>query len=307
MDDRKLSNINLNLINTLDVLLSEKSITKASKKLFVTQSAVSHSLKRLREIFQDELLIKKDSNTQMFLTPFAKNLVSDVRDLVQRIEKVFKMDQFNPEVSHRKVNISTTAYVLQLLVADLIKNINKAAPLMSLNILIDAADSSIEKLNNNDIDIAFGIFYTRDDLSLSYIPLFEDELVCWADSDHDIFKKDIFSLDDYVSYPHLIATYPKCAWASTVEFNNFKDKVKSHNIKSMTVNNLLEASQLLKGTDYLIIGCRKIGETANFKEKVGLNYRSMPLDLPKVRFSICYRTEDKDDKARELTKTKGIL
>lgn len=49
--------INLNLILHLDALLSEKSVSAAAEKVFVSQPAMSSSLKQLRELFKDPLLI----------------------------------------------------------------------------------------------------------------------------------------------------------------------------------------------------------------------------------------------------------
>lgn len=49
--------INLNLISHLDALLSEKSVSAAAAKVFVSQPAMSASLKQLRELFKDPLLV----------------------------------------------------------------------------------------------------------------------------------------------------------------------------------------------------------------------------------------------------------
>ena len=58
MTDVNLANVDLNLLVVLDAVLSERSATKAAAKLHVTQSAVSNALRRLRTLFDDELVVR---------------------------------------------------------------------------------------------------------------------------------------------------------------------------------------------------------------------------------------------------------
>jgi len=58
-----LQRINLNLLVSLDILLSKKSVTQAAKKLFLSQAAISNNLQQLRKIFKNDLLIRQKNNT----------------------------------------------------------------------------------------------------------------------------------------------------------------------------------------------------------------------------------------------------
>src|SRR5258707_13756782 len=51
-------NIDLNLLVTLDALISERSVSRAANRLGLTQAAVSHALRRLRDLFGDDLLMR---------------------------------------------------------------------------------------------------------------------------------------------------------------------------------------------------------------------------------------------------------
>ena len=53
-----LSTIDLNLLVAFDALMSERSVSRAARRLGVTQPAVSHALKRLRYLFKDDLLVR---------------------------------------------------------------------------------------------------------------------------------------------------------------------------------------------------------------------------------------------------------
>ena len=58
MGSVSLRDIDLNLLVILDVLLQERSVSRAAERLYLTPSAVSHALGRLRKLFDDELLIR---------------------------------------------------------------------------------------------------------------------------------------------------------------------------------------------------------------------------------------------------------
>ena len=76
----RLDNFDLNLLVAFDALLEERSVTRAAQRLNVTQSAMSASLKRLRESFQDSLLVP--SGRAMVPTPAALALAPKVSDTI---------------------------------------------------------------------------------------------------------------------------------------------------------------------------------------------------------------------------------
>ena len=84
-----LASININFLNVLNILLKEKSPTTAAKRLGLSQAAVSYSLKKLREIFEDDLLVTLPDSRGMQLTQFAKALSEHVEEAVKKVEDVF--------------------------------------------------------------------------------------------------------------------------------------------------------------------------------------------------------------------------
>ena len=79
-----LHRFDLNLLVTLDALLTEKNVTRAGLRMNLSQSAMSGGLARLREFFQDELLVSM--GRQMMLTPLARDLVQPVRDVLLQVQ-----------------------------------------------------------------------------------------------------------------------------------------------------------------------------------------------------------------------------
>ena len=78
-------NLDLNLLKLLHHVLTTRHLVKAAEQLHVTQSAVSHALKKLRHFFDDELLVRVGNSMQ--LTPLAISLKPKVTRIMKLIEE----------------------------------------------------------------------------------------------------------------------------------------------------------------------------------------------------------------------------
>ena len=92
--------IDLNLLVVLDVLLQERSVTRAAVRLHRTQSGVSHALGRLREQLGDQLLVRVGA--EMRPTPRAERLAGDVSRLLRSLERMLTEEEaFDPQATLR--------------------------------------------------------------------------------------------------------------------------------------------------------------------------------------------------------------
>jgi DNA-binding transcriptional LysR family regulator len=140
--------LDLNLLTALDVLLAEVNITRASRKLCLSQSATSSALARLREHFDDELLIQV--GRRMVKTTRAEQLQRDVRDLLQQIEnRVLRKPAFDPATLDRRISIMAADSVSIVLLSKFTATVGKLAPRLEIDIRV--AD------DRPDIQIARGI------------------------------------------------------------------------------------------------------------------------------------------------------
>lgn len=85
MNEIDLRRVDLNLLVVFDVLMEERSVTRAADRLGRTQSAISHALGRLREQLGDPLLVK--SGMRMLPSPFAEHLVMEVRPILANMAR----------------------------------------------------------------------------------------------------------------------------------------------------------------------------------------------------------------------------
>lgn len=143
--------LDLNLLMALDVMLEERSVSSAARRLFLSQSAASGALSRLREHFCDELLIPV--GRRMVPTPFAESLIEPLRDLMLRIDATVSPGQaFDPSTTRRSFRIGCSDYITEVVISRLVPLIAKVAPDAILDIIAPGGDQP-GALDAGDIDI----------------------------------------------------------------------------------------------------------------------------------------------------------
>jgi LysR family transcriptional activator of mexEF-oprN operon len=149
MSEIDLRRFDLNLLVVFDVLMTERSVTRAAERLGRTQSAVSHSLSRLREQFGDPLLVK--GGVRMQPTAVALDLIEQARPMLGGIQRVLSPQHvFDAATSNRVFRLAAPDFMLTLF-ADLLKTLPKEAPGVSIEwtaprepTLLDIAEGLID-------------------------------------------------------------------------------------------------------------------------------------------------------------------
>jgi DNA-binding transcriptional LysR family regulator len=126
-----LRNIDLNLLVIFEAIIAERSISKAAKKVGVSQSAISHALRRLRHTFNDDLVRR----TAQGMVPTARGLKLAESLLVplQQINGVVNEQfKFDPKTSHRAFSLRISDYLVRWLLPSLLARIRSEAPQVTL-------------------------------------------------------------------------------------------------------------------------------------------------------------------------------
>ena len=151
MHEIDLSRLDLNLLVTFEVLMSEGSVTRAAARLGRTQSAVSHALARLREQLGDPLLIKMGSG--MAPSPFAQALIEDVRPILRSIQRIVAPPEpFEPATSLRVFRLAIADFVPTLL-PRVISEVQRRSPGVSVEWLAPTAQT-MTAVAEGQVDIA---------------------------------------------------------------------------------------------------------------------------------------------------------
>lgn len=125
MSDIDLHRVDLNLLVVFEVLMDTRSVTATAEKIGRTQSAVSHSLSRLRDQLDDPLLVRVGGKMQP--SPFAEAIVEDVRPILRSIRRVIApRSLFDPATSDRVFRIAMPT--LTKVIAEVSARVEAEAP-----------------------------------------------------------------------------------------------------------------------------------------------------------------------------------
>src|SRR5712675_3342590 len=100
MREVHLRNLDLNLLTPLHALLEERHVTRAARRCFLSQPAMSRALERLREMFGDELLIRVGREYER--TARGERLLRDLESVLPRLELLLKGERFEPALSEER-------------------------------------------------------------------------------------------------------------------------------------------------------------------------------------------------------------
>ncbi len=200
-----LANIDLNLLVAFDVLLREKNVTRAANQLNITQPAMSNSLKRLRTLLNDPVLVRTSEG--MVATERANQLAPSIKTILRELKEALQEpEDFDALSSDRVFRIMAGGYAASTLLPKLLDEINVVAPGITLDIMTPS-DVSFHDVEDGKIDMAINYF---DDLPQSF-----HQKVLWKDGFSCLTNKDNPAIDDFNLQRYLDS---KHVWVSKTGF-----------------------------------------------------------------------------------------
>lgn len=192
----RLATLDLNLVVAFDALARERSVTRAAERLGVTQSAVSHALRRLRELLGDPLLVR--SGNAMLPTPRAEELVAPLRSgLLQLSRALSGPATFDAASARRGFTLASLDLFDLLALPALLAEVRCAAPGVDLSV-VSALDRRLpERLETGEVDLAVAVqmHVGGQDAAAAPAPglvrktLFRDHLMCFVRAGHPMLKQ----------------------------------------------------------------------------------------------------------------------
>jgi DNA-binding transcriptional LysR family regulator len=282
-----LSRIDLNLFTVFDAIYREGGITAASKRLHLSQPAVSHALARLRELLDDPLFERHGN--EMVPTPLARTLAVTIGQSLDSLEQMLhRAGRFDPASSQRTFAIAVRESQESAFLPNLIERIASTAP------NIDVATVRMERRDLED-DLQSGEIDFAIDVAL---PLSADvrrehvgaaPLVVLARADHPVVR-DMLDLDTYLSQEHVLVTgrrrgrgYEDVALAKLGVARRIRLRCQHYSA----------ASEIVRRTDLLATISRKQAETV-----LGSNRMlPFPAELPPLDTFLYWHARAEEDPA----------
>jgi len=195
-----LSQVDLNLFVVLEAIYREGNITRAGLQLNLTQPAISHALKRLRDLLQDPLFVRQGPH--MVPTPFTRNMIEQVRQALHILEvNLSQSRNFVPEHTRRNFHLSLWEYAEALILPPLLRRLTHAAPGMSITTSRVKRRDLETELASGSVDLAIDIPMTMSD-RIRHKWLLNEPFVVIARHGHPAIT-DKLDLDTYLQQRHI--------------------------------------------------------------------------------------------------------
>lgn len=281
----------LNLLVTLDALLAERNVTRAARRVGLTQPAMSNALARLRVALGDPVLVRAKGG--MVPTAKAEAVGRAATLLLREVERVVgAAADFDARTARREFTIAASDYVASVLLTPLLERLTQEAPNIALRVVPLEPDLSLAKLEAGTLDFTLG-FFRRVPSSLRRLRLFTDDNVGIAKNDHPIVrgKSAKCSVADLVSARHVRI-------APQGEARGFLDVALGKQGRRREI--ALTSTQFLLAIAALDAGLVGIvpGRLARFLERLGdVRAFALPIALPVITVDAYWHARMHDEPA----------
>jgi len=199
-----LRKIDINLIVVAQAILRERNLTKAGQRLGMSQPAVSGALARLRQQYDDPLLVRQGRN--FALTDRAESLLPMINEAVLALKQTVQLlPVFEPATSQRTFYLSASDYAMSQLISPLTDLLKSEAP--GVRVVCDSlplgSPVSPEDLLKRDVIIGG----TGRGLPGKRRALFSDKFVCIADAANPRVRHGALTMQDLTELRHVRASF----------------------------------------------------------------------------------------------------
>lgn len=270
-------------ILTFLTVLREQSVSAAADRLGVTQSAVSHTLTKLRHVLGDALFVRQGRGISP--TKRAYELRQPMEAVLDQLKGMTHERSFDPRAETITFTVAANDHQRRLLFPELFRSARVKGVDLRLH-FVDSGVPSVELLNQGRCQLIVTPF-PPDAPKAIQTRLFQDEVVCFFDRRHRVAP---------TSWPELIA----CDRVD-VQFHDGRNslatmppnRVEKLNPAVCTVSNFVGLSEFILGTDLITIQSKLLGQTF----LSDLDYVSLPFPVRRLQMYMVWHRRDHTDPA----------
>jgi DNA-binding transcriptional LysR family regulator len=289
LDSEKIKRLDGSLLLVFVELVRHRRTTTAAKRLGLSQSAISHALARLRDLFGDRLFIRRPNGLEP--TQRALELAPQIEQLLRLANETLNGgSDFDPSTSRRHFRIGAPDYVCTLLSAPLLQRFEQEAADARFSFRLLVGHDAVEGLKRDEIDVALGRF-PNELPEYAVEPLFDETYCMIARRDHSRLRGAI-DMQAYLALGHVLVSMAS-------DFVGMNDRVmrklKVERRVVASVPRFLIALSVVAETDAVATVPRRLAQ--RYAEQLGLQVLPLPFELDS--FSIAAVTRKPADPAIE--------
>lgn len=273
-----MSHPDLNLLVTLDVLLTEGSVARAAKRLRLSPSAMSRALARLRETMGDPLLVR--AGRGLVPTPRALELREHTGRLVEAVEAVLRPTQgLDLKRLERTFTLRNREGFVETFGAAILARVNAEAPGVRLHFL-PKPDKDSSALRDGRVDLETGVIGGDTGPEVRAQALFRDRFIGVVRHDHPLNAEDITAAR-YAAGRHILISR---RGADRGPVDNALEPLGLKRDIAVMVGSFSEALALARASD--LIAC--VPERYTQHLRMGMHSFSLPVSVPDIRVSLLW-------------------
>jgi len=295
-----LRTFDLNLLKVFDVIMAERSLTKAAQVLSLTQPAVSNALRRLRQALGDELLVRQGRGLQA--TPKALELWPEIRQTLERLQASLAPRTFDPATAQRSFVLTMADATAAELMVGMVTAVTREAPGVSLRTVPLTTRDPRPMLDEGQVDLAIGHFpAVMQDLSARALAgeaaaffqqrLFESDYVCVMRQGHPLARAPL-TLEGYCGALHMLVSFSGRAFGLIDEalaaLNRSRRVV-------LTVNQFFTTGKVVAHSDLLAVLPRHFLNSTGFEAQ--LLVRELPFAVAPIQVDALWHRRFEQDGA----------
>lgn len=304
--------LDLNLLPIFDAVMSEQNLSRAAERLAMRQPAVSLALKRLRDMLDDELLVRTAHGVRP--TPRAEELWPAVRLALASLESVIVPDSGDGAVAGGTLRVMLLDSLASFVLPPLMGAIQQHAPGLDLQVLPLTTRDPRAMLMQNQVDLAIGVFPQLSgeiDAELAGVPalspvrhqrLYHGEAVCIMRPGHPLASTDL-TLERFCAASHVLMSLSgKAYWPAEPALA----KLGRERRIALTVNQFATIGQVVARSDLLAILPFDLIEATGMTGQVVA--RPLPFEFAPLQVDMLWHQRDQRNAAHVwLRETLGAM
>ncbi len=289
--------IDLNLLQVLQILLEECSVTRAATRLHLSQSAVSKSLSRLRTMFDDPLFIRERHGLRP--TPRARALRGELAGLLSRLESLSAPPTFEPVTSQRRFQMAVLESAWSTLMPSCTRALTVALPRGSFEISRWQADClGLMEKGQLDIGLAGHDHSAETPGEPPALPegfhsriLWRDDHVMLIRHDHPLLERDSpLTLSEFAALDHVQAT---CEGRSRWSLDERLEQHGTPRRISVLVPDFRDALSIVAHSDLAFCAPRSFAHANSTLHELAVC--ELPLRLPALSYRLIWHASHEQD------------
>ncbi len=282
MTSRLPDHLDIHLIRILYLLLVEKNVSRVALKLNQPQSSISASLRKLRELTGDPLLVRGARG--MLPTEHGESLLKPAKRILDETERLFAQKaSFMPQDEARTFHVAAPDYMSTPFFVELVARIRRESPKSRLVIHALGEDADyVRLLADGELDLVIAN-WDAPPAHLHLTKLFDDPIICLMRANSAFAKRTAdgqMSVEDYLSLPHVAPWKVLPGYHGTID--SFLDQQNLHRNVVVESASFRMLPYMVAHTDLVLTTGRQF---AQFYEKsLPLKSFEVPIKFPPLRF-----------------------